>query len=252
MKHWWAWLLGGVVLAWGLSLFMVRHWTKKRLLADLNQEESGMAGMEISLEEPRPEELQALEVVRAYRRRFLLSLSPGTGLSFGAITDTAQNLVRDIAQVYYPEEDRPELRASLADLVGLYNRVGERLSRWLETLPARPFKDVELSTVFWVHETYQKVTQHSAYQFLKRQHLDRAARWLWTVKNAANPWYWSRRAVVTGGKEAFARLFLAQVASLVGEEAIHLYGRRDRKAAGGGTGNFTKGEKGKREKGEKG
>jgi hypothetical protein len=85
---------------------------------------------------------------------------------------------------------------------------------------------VEVGTLLKVHELYCQVREHPVYQFLKRHHLDKAARWLWTVKNLLNPWYWSRRAVYTGSREIFVRLFLAQIVSLVGEEAIRIYGRR--------------------------
>ena len=79
-----------------------------------------------------------------------------------------------------PEDDRPELRASLADLVALHNRVGARLAAWLDTMPMRPFKDVELRTVVRYHEMYQTVKNHWGYAFIKRHHLDKAVRWSWT------------------------------------------------------------------------
>jgi hypothetical protein len=167
-----------------------------------------------------------LEIIAAYRRRLFSNPWPDTRFGFTAITETAQSLLRDIARAYYPEEERPELKASLEDLVGLVNRVGHRLHLWLNTLPVRPLKDLEIKTVLRYHELYQQITRHPTYQFLKRHRLDQAARWLWTAKNLFNPWYWSRRAAYAGSREVFARLFLAQVVSLVGEEAIRIYGGR--------------------------
>jgi hypothetical protein len=225
-RYWWIWLAGGVALAWGLSLVLVRFWTRKRLLKALSQEGLNNDGVEIELDDPRPEDQQALELIRSRRRRFLLNLWPDTRFTLGFITEMAQNLVKDIARVYYPEEERPELKASLADLVALYSRVGARLTVWLDTLPIRPFKELELLTIFQYHELYQKVKQHPGYLFLKRHHLDKAARWAWTVKNLLNPWYWSRRVAYTGSKELLQRLFLAKVTTLAGEEAIRLYSRR--------------------------
>jgi hypothetical protein len=227
-QTWWFWLAGGVILAWGLSLFFVRHWTRKRLLNTLTREGVQAEDVDIRIDDPRPEDRQALEVIRGYRRTFLLKLWPDTRFNLGVLMETSQNLVKDIASAYYPEEERPELKASLADLVALNNRVGASLAVWLDTLPVRPFKDVELQTVLQYRELYQKVKEHPGYLFLKRHHLDKAARWAWTAKNVLNPWYWGRKAAYSGSKELLQRLFLAKVTTLVGEEAIGLYSRRRR------------------------
>jgi hypothetical protein len=225
-QTWWLTLLGAILLAWGASLIFVRYWTKKRLLRSLAQKGIKTEEVEIQIDDPRPEDQQALEIIRAYRRRFLLKLWPDTRFNLQALSDISQTLVKEIAANYFPDEERPELRASLADLVALFNRVGARLAVWLETLPVRPLKDVELQTLFQYHEWYQKVKQHPGYLFLKRHHLDRLASWAWTAKNVLNPWYWGRRAAYTGSRELLQRLILAKVTTLVGEEAIYLYSRR--------------------------
>jgi hypothetical protein len=182
--------------------------------------------VELSLPHPHPEDQAALELIRATRRSFLVKMWPGTELSFKTINEMSVKLVQEIAGVYYPGEERPELRASLSDLVALHNRVGERLAAWLETYPMKPFKDLEIKTVLRYHELYQNVKNHPGYAFLKRHRLDTMVRWGWTAYNYANPWYWGRRAAYHGGKEVAARLLLARIADLVGEEAVLLYSRR--------------------------
>jgi hypothetical protein len=156
----------------------------------------------------------------------LLKWWPGTTISFKAINEMSLELVRDIAQVYYPLEDRPELKASLADLVALHQRVGTRLAAWLETRPMRPFKDLELATVVRYHGLYQRARNHWSYDFIKRHHLDKVARWGWTAINYANPWHWGSKAAYHGGKEVAARLLMTRIVDLVGEEAVRIYGWR--------------------------
>lgn len=219
-------LVGGLILLWGVSLIGVRQWTKRRLLKTLAQEGLKVEDLAFQLPDPRPEDQAALEIIRAYRRRYLLKLWPDTEFSFKLANDLALELIQAIAKIYYPDEARPEFKASLADLVRLYNRVGMRLQSWLESLPVRPFKDLELQTVLRYHELYQKFKNHPGYLFLKRHHLDKIARWAWIAKNYANPWYWGRRAAYAGSKEFLARLFLARVAAIVGEEALRLYSQR--------------------------
>lgn len=228
MKQHWLFLLITALLGfWALSLAVVRYWTRRQLLQEVLREEAEFEkDLHPPLAEVRPEDQQALEIIRAYRRRYLLKLWPDTEFSFKLVSNMSQDLVREIARAYHPEEERPELKASLADLVALYNRVGERLARWLETFPVNKIKDMEIQTVFYYHGLYQDLKNHAAYRFVKRHRLDRVARWGWAVYNYANPWYWGRKAAYEGGKEMAARLLLARIADFVGEEAMKVYGRR--------------------------
>jgi len=225
-QHWLLAALAGLVLLWGVSLLLVRALTRRRLLRDVKGQDAFREEFHLPFADPRPQDLAAQELIAAARRGYLLRLWPGTELSFTAVNDLSLSLVKEVARVYYPEEERPELKASLTDLVALHNRVGARLASWLETLPVRPFKDVELGTVLHYHELYQSLKDHPGYRFIKRHQLDKVVRWGWSLYNYANPWHWGRRAVLEGGKELAARLTLAKVAELVGEEAARLYGRR--------------------------
>ena len=110
--------------------------------------------------------------------------------------------------------------------MALYTRVGVRLQALLDTRALRPFRDVEVQTVLRYQEIYRSVKDHWGYQFIKRHHLDKAARWGWAAINYANPWYWGRKAAYEGSKELAARLALARIADIVGEEALLLYSRR--------------------------
>jgi hypothetical protein len=226
LNYWWVWVLWGLAVLWGLSLVLMRRWTLKRFRNALDRKEVSFDDPDIVLPNHQPQDQEALRLLREYRRRYLLKLWPDTRFSFREINDLSQTLVTEIAQLYYPEEERPELKASLADLVALYRRVGVRLTAWLETAPFRPLRDMELTTVMLIHDTYQKVMDNPVHQFLKRYHLYRAARWTWAAINIANPFYWGRRAAYKSSREFLARIFLAKVVTVVGEEAMRTYSRR--------------------------
>ncbi len=223
--HWLFLAIAALLLLWGASLVAVRLWTRHQVIKALMQQAGDPEEVRINLPEARPEDQAALAVIRRYRRCYLLKWWPGTIISFKAINDLSLELIKEIARVYHPDDERPELKASLADLVALHNRVGTRLAAWLETMPMRPFKDVELATVVKYHEMYQSLKNYWGYAFIKRHHLDQAARWGWTAVNYANPWHWGRKAAYHGGKEVAARLFMARIVDLVGEEAVRIYGR---------------------------
>ncbi|MEJ2090569.1 MAG: hypothetical protein P8X65_00065 [Syntrophobacterales bacterium] len=224
-EYWWIWALCGAAILWGVSLLLVRYWTLKSLRPALRKEVE-VDDLELPLPDPQPQDQEALRLLRDYRRRYLLKLWPDTRLSFKEINELSQTLMAEIARIYYPEEERPELKASLADLVSLYRRVGVRLASWMEAAPFRPLKDMELATVLFLHGTYQKIKGHPLHQFLKRHHMYRAARWVWGTINVINPYYWGRQAAYRGGREFLARTFLAKVVTVVGEESIRLYSRR--------------------------
>ena len=198
----------------------MRLWTRRQVLRALLTRE---AEAEIPLPpEPRPEDEIARELIRTYRDGYLWNRWPETALSFNAINDLSLRLIREIAGVYYPEEERPELKASLADLVAFHNRVGCRLAAWLESAPVRPFKEVELQTIIRYYDMYQTVVDHPVSRFIQRHRLHKVAKWSWAAFNYSSPFYWGRQAAYELGR----RLLLARIADLVGEEAMRLYGRR--------------------------
>ncbi len=82
-----------------------------------------------------------------YRRRYLLKLWPDTEFSLKVVTGLSLELIQEIAEVYHPEDERPELHASLSELISLQTRISVRLQTLLETLPLRAIKDVELLTI---------------------------------------------------------------------------------------------------------
>src|SRR5512135_1791047 len=184
------WLISGsaaLALLWLASLIFMRLWTRRQVLKTLLSDESGA---EIQLPHgSRPEDQAALEIIRTQRDGYLWNRWPDTALSFNAINEMSLELSRKIAGVYYPEEDRPELRASLADLVAFHNRVGSRLAAWLDTAPIRPFKEVELRTIIRYYDMYQNVKDHPVSQFIRRNRLHKAASWGWAAFNYNSPFY---------------------------------------------------------------
>lgn len=227
MPEHWIWLLVALaVLLWLGSLLAVRHWTRIKILRRFDPEILAGEDIPLPFTDFRPEDKQALGVVRTFRRRCLLKLWPDTEFSLKAVMGLALELIQQIAGVYHPDDERPELHASLSELISLQTRISVRLQALLETLPLRAIKDVEIETILYYHNVYKQFTCHPAYMFMKSHHLDKIARWAWMVKNIASPWYWGYRAAYAGGKEMLARFFLARMATIVGVEAIRLYSGR--------------------------
>ena len=219
-NHWIIFAAAGLAILWLASLVAMRFWTRRRMLADFLARPGGC-----ELPRPtgqRPEDRAALEIIRSRRRRYLWSRWPDTALSFNAIQEMALTIIEEVAGVYYPLEEEPQLKASLADLLALHNRVGSRLAIWLETVPIRVFKDVELQSIIRYYGVYQNVRNHPVSRFIRDHRLNRLAVWSWAAFNYNSPFYWGRR----GAYELARRLLLARIAQVVGEEAMVLYGRQ--------------------------
>jgi hypothetical protein len=212
--------MASLAILWLASLAAMRFWTRRRMLTDLMARPGGC-----ELPRPsgqRPEDQAALEIIRSRRRRYLWNRWPETALSFYAIQEMSLEIMKEIAGVYFPQEEEPLLKASLADLLALHNRVGSRLAAWLETAPIRTFKDLELQSIIRYYGVYQNVRNHPVSRFIVHHRLYRLARWSWAAFNYNSPFYWGRR----GAYELARRLLLARIVQLVGEEAMLLYGRR--------------------------
>jgi hypothetical protein len=225
-KHYiWLLIIIGILL-WFISLVAVRYWTRNKILSSFDPESLEEDDIKLPFTDRRPEDKEAMEVVRAFRRKYVLKLWPDTEISLKVVMGLALELVQQIAAVYYPDDERPELHASLSELVSLQNRISVRLQTLLETLPLRAVKDVDLETILFYHNFYKKFTSHPTYLFMKRHHLDKVARYAFMLKNIASPWYWGYRAAYYGGKEMVSRFFLGRMSTIVGVEAIRLYSGR--------------------------
>lgn len=226
MDIWSGLIIAGVSLGWLVSLLAVRLWTKRQVLRQLTTMSWESEEVPLPFSDLRPEDRQALELVREYRRRYLLKLAPETDFTFRSLLNLAMDLTQQIAAVYHPGEERPELHASLAQLLNLQIRIGVKLQGLLETLPLQAFKNIKLQTILQCHDLYKFCLSHPAYRFVRDYHLDKVGRWLWLLKNLVNPWYWGRRLAYTGGKELLTRYFWGRAISIVGLEAIRLYSGR--------------------------
>lgn len=225
-KHY-IWLLVIIIFfLWLASLLLVLYWTRKKIMASFAPQTLDGEDLCLPFTDPRPEDKAAMEVVKVFRRRYLLKMWPDTEFSLKVIIGLALELIQQIAGVYHPEDERPELHASLSQLLSLQTRISVRLQAVLETLPLRAVKDVELETILYYHDFYKKFTSHPTYLFMKRHHLDKFARYAWMLKNVASPWYWGYRAAYYGSKEMLSRFFLGRMSTIVGVEAIRLYSGR--------------------------
>lgn len=186
--------------------------------------------------EPDERDLAAYALIEKHRARVWWSFRPRTELSLDRLWTLSRQVARDVAAVYHPEAERPELRAGLQDLMLLNLRVTQRLCNQVERWPLKMFRRVRVDQALWVREQVRKYQDSLIGRLVRHARVPyRAGKWAWRLYNAASPWYWGRQAVYTGGREAALRYFLTSLVTFVGEEAVLTYSGRGGDPDGGGS-----------------
>jgi hypothetical protein len=139
----------------------------------------------------------------------------------------AADLTRDIAAIYYPDTANPVLSASLADLLKLDERIVSRLTTKIQEFPLKAVKDVSIEKILAGKAFYDSKVKNKLEWIKKYKTLYSLGNHAWLAYNAINPWYWGRRLAYTSTREITFRYLLTWIVTIVGEEAMAVYGRRE-------------------------
>jgi len=167
----------------------------------------------------------ALSIIERYKKRIWRRFSINTAFGIAPTTDLCGSLVSEIAHVYYPDSPRPELEATINDLLDLNERVIARARRLLDKFPLSRLQGVRLCQILSCHRIYTSVTRHVLFRSVRHKWARRAASSVAAVARHADPRFWITRGLTRGGREFAARYFLTSLVTIAGEEAILLYRR---------------------------
>ena len=104
------------------------------------------------------------------------------------------------------------------------HRVTLRLLALLEKWPVKAIGSVRVDQALWVREKMKEIQDSVIGSVFRQSTLGySAAKWAWRAWNVANPVYWGRQAIYTGGREAAVRYLLTSLVTYVGEEAVIAY-----------------------------
>jgi hypothetical protein len=177
--------------------------------------------------DPDERDQAAYAIVEKHRARVWWSFRPRTELSIDRLWTLSREVAREVAAVYHPEAEQPELRAGVQDLMLLNLRVTQRLHNQMDRWPLKMFRGVRVDQALWVREQVRKYQDSLIGRLVQRSRVPyKIGKWAWRLYNAASPWYWGRQAVYTGGREAALRYLLTSLVTFVGEEAVLTYSGR--------------------------
>ncbi len=185
----------------------------------------------IRVQNPSEQDIQAYELIEAERRKVWQSFSTGTSLAPKRLSHLSLDLIRKIASIYYPDMENPEYQTSVADLLDLNDRVITRVREYLDEFPLNTISDVNIHDILKYKEYYDKLADlHLVKIAREHKYLYTIGRYAWMGYNVLNPWYWGRKMAYTAGKEGTFRYLLSVIITVVGEEAVLVYSKRNLRA----------------------
>ena len=176
---------------------------------------------------PSPTDQKACDRIERELRGVSRTFALKTSIAPKRVYAMATDLTRDIAEIYYPDTDTPVLQASIADLLKLDERIVSRLTHKIEEFPLNAIKDVSIHKILAGKEFYDSKVKNKLDWIKKYKAVYTLGNRAWLAYNALSPWYWGRKLAYTSAREITFRYLLTWIITIVGEEAMAVYSRRD-------------------------
>ena len=209
-------------------LFLSRYRRRNALPGALTLQEDPFKRIAVlRSQNPSPEDQLAFDRIERELKGVGRKFSLKTSLAPKKVYGMAADLTREIAAIYYPDAENPILRASLADLLQLDERVVARLNLKIHEFPLKTVKDISIEKILAGKDFYDSKVKNKLEWIKKYKTIYSISNNAWLAYNALNPWYWGRRLAYTSVREITFRYLLTWVVTIVGEEAMAVYGQRD-------------------------
>ena len=218
----------GLALLTALILIRVRHRKSLREKPGSNSREDALERIALLRTQfPAPTDQQACDRIESEVRAVSRHFSMSTSIAPKRIYALAAELTREIAGIYYPAVDNPLMQASISDLLSLNERIVTRLNLKLREFPFNTVKDIKIQKIVQGKDYYDSKIKDKIEWFKKYKTLYNMGSHVWLSYNALNPWYWGRKIAYTSAREITFRYLLTWIITIVGEEAMTVYSRRD-------------------------
>jgi len=176
---------------------------------------------------PAPTDQQACDRIESEVRTVSRHFSMGTSIAPKKVYALAADLTKKIAGIYHPDVDNPVSQASISDLLLLNERIVTRLNLKVREFPLNTVKDIRIQKILQGKDYYDFKIKNKIEWLKKYKTLYKLGTHAWLSYNALNPWYWGRKFAYTSAREITFRYLLTWIITIVGEEAMAVYSRRD-------------------------
>ncbi len=218
---WFVLAIVSILAAIGLGFILVKFWEWIRFLIFLLWggifPPKQLSSMDKATSIQADEDAQAFLQERI--RNVWYSFSPVQWLDLDVLRSDCHALVKQIAQIYFPESKLPELEVALLELLQFNERTARRIRLLVNEFPS--FHRLTIATILDAKSLIEKTRETMDKKTVKSGR--RIASRIWTAINAVNPNYWIQRFLFRGASEVIGRKVITSVYRIVGIEAIQLY-----------------------------
>ena len=224
-------LLVALLLTAVVVLFVLRTKEKRIREAELFLKEMPIHFVGL----PREKDIEADTLVRKARDNIALNWMSAAPTGPEAFYKTANQLVNDIARVYYPKAKEPVKQVNVNALMNFYKRVSVRISMLLKVPPFTLIGKVDLRMLVAIKEGTDKVMNHPITQtimgnpltgIIKKIPFMKMRKAVKIAKKIKTP----MGMIIEAGKEitieGAKRLFLSELLGIIAEEAIQVFSGR--------------------------
>lgn len=177
---------------------------------------------------PNPDELdrQAYDAVKSARVEVWKSWRDQRDFNPKTFYDISFNVIRYVAAVYYPDEKEPQYKARVKDLLDLNNRIYLRIRDVLEKPMLSKLRRLDIQTILSLQKGFKRILENPIVMFIKDKEVRKNYKRIWDAINIINPWYWLRRYLTEYSIDTAFRYMMTSFATIIGEEAVLLYGKK--------------------------
>lgn len=166
------------------------------------------------------------KLVTNKRKKILKSTRLGVINNFYLVQELTLELVKEIAEYYYPDSKYPHLEITIEEALDMNERILERLRLILDFKLVSFLRNIRISQIISVLEFKKTIEQNKIYQGAKKLHLDKLISYGYAAFNITNPKYWLTRIILTSTLESTLRGVAIMTLNIIGEEANRLYSRK--------------------------
>ena len=208
-----------IILLFILAGVFIRRRQRRRAVREI--EAMAISELPNATEDDR----RAYEFLRKKRAELWQEWEQERDLSPKTFYDVAFSVVRPIAALYFPDDEQPHLRARVEDLVRLNNRIYSRAQVVLDQPFLNKLRRMDIDTILKLRRGMTLVMSNPLVQFIRNKEFRKHWNNIFAAINVLNPWYWFRRVLTEYSIEMAFRYFFTFFVTVIGEEAVLLYGR---------------------------
>jgi hypothetical protein len=227
INFYWIALGAGVILVCVLAVLTVKgygilqvRWLNISRLRNLQQRASDTSD---------PEERASLNTIaercEALRGRWVL------GEADLALIQNTRSLVREIAELYYPQSDQPLAEARIEKILNAFLEMKTHILQLTRLRGIREWTRFRLRHLVWLSEAWARKTQWEqtpAVKTVRRIKLIPIVKWIYTALRSLDLVFWSLKMTVFFLYDIVFKVFLIRWYLLVGETAIRVYSDREK------------------------